>query len=105
MSENGNIKVEYLCRQPFWLFEKKGKAEFCKVCKHVIVDYSDSDEETIQQALKRSGGQTCGIFYPDQFIINEETKRSPALYRLVYASAITFLARSSTVIALSLPRL
>jgi len=91
MPENKPIKVEYLCKQPFWLFEKTGKNDFCKVCKHAITDYRDEDPDIINESIKNSGGETCGTFYPDQFIINEQTRRSPALYRLIYASAITFL--------------
>jgi len=91
MPENKSIKVEYLCKQPFWLFERKGKSEFCKVCKHAITDYRDEDPVIINESIKNLGGETCGTFYPDQFIINEQTRRSPALYRLIYASAMTFL--------------
>lgn len=91
MNGDKNIKVDYLCSQPFWNFTKKSREEFCKVCRHSITDFSDLSTDEILDKLKNAKGKTCGTFYPDQFIINEQTRRSPPVYQLVFASAFTFL--------------
>ncbi len=96
MTRDKNVKVDYLCSQPFWSFKKSNGNEFCKVCKHSIIDFSTSSTDEIIETFKNANGKTCGTFYPDQFIINEETRRSPSLHRLIYASAITFLSTMFT---------
>lgn len=93
MSPNtGNkIQVNYLCKQPFWNLPKKDGQTWCKSCKKHIPDLREADRETILE-LKRKDGEACGIFYPDQFEVNEQTRKSPTVFRLILAGALTVFA-------------
>lgn len=91
-ASGNNFKVTYLCEQPFWNLPRKDGQTWCKSCKKNIPDLRGADRKTVDAMLKRDGGETCGIFYPDQFEINAETRKSPTVLRLVLASAITIFS-------------
>ncbi len=85
--------VTYLCKQPSWNLPKKDGQTYCKSCRKTIPDLRDADAETIKALLERDGGETCGIFYPEQFTINAQTQHGPGVLRLVLAGALaTFMA-------------
>lgn len=85
--------VTYLCKQPSWNLPKKDGQTYCKSCRKNIPDLRDADAETIKALLERDGGETCGIFYPEQFTVNAQTQHGPGVLRLVLASALaTFVA-------------
>ena len=87
-------KVTFLCKQPFWNFSEKDGQSFCKSCQRTIPDLREAEPETIAALLKRDGGESCGLFYRDQFEINEQTKKGPPVLRSVLASALTIFTAS-----------
>lgn len=87
-------KVSFLCKQPFWNFSEKDGQSWCKSCQRQIPDLREADPETIADLLKRDGGESCGLFYRDQFEINEQTKKGPPVLRIVLASALTIFTAS-----------
>lgn len=88
-------KVTYLCRQPSWKLPRKDGKTFCKSCSRHIPDLRGADEETVQQLLERDGGETCGIFSPGQFRINEETQKGPTAFQLIAAGTLAFFVSST----------
>ena len=85
---NNDIHIDYLCNEPFWKFTKVGKHEYCKVCKHKIADFTNLDKQTTIDAIHEAGGETCGIFYEDQFVIDNSTQVGPSFATLIFASTL-----------------
>lgn len=92
MSQEIKIQLDYSCHQPFWNFKKKDEKQFCKQCKHNIHDFTQSTPEEIFLVLQQNNGKACGSFYKDQVNISEQTKHSPAAYKIALASVISFFA-------------
>ncbi len=89
---NAKPNVTYLCKQPFWNLPEKNGQTYCKSCRKNIPDLCDADAETIKALLERDGGETCGIFYPEQFTVNTQTQHGPGVLRLVLAGALATFA-------------
>ena len=92
LSQEIKIQLDYSCHQPFWNFKKDGEKQFCKQCKHHINDFTQSTPEEILLVLQQSNGKACGSFYKDQVRTTEQTKHSPAAYKIALASVISFFA-------------
>ncbi|MDQ3190227.1 MAG: hypothetical protein M3Q58_01390 [Bacteroidota bacterium] len=89
---NSEIKVEFMCAQPFWKFSVKGPNDYCKVCKHNIYDFRNAGNEDVLKAIKQNGGEVCGTFYKDQFIIDDNTKYGANILGLFLAGSISLLS-------------
>src|SRR3954464_11479304 len=92
MSQENRIHIDYQCHQPFWNFKKKDGEQFCKQCKHTIHDFTQSTPEEILLYLQQNNNKACGAFYKDQVHTSEQTKHSPAAYKIALASVISFFA-------------
>lgn len=96
MGNKNNIHVEYLCNEPFWKFSKTGEHEYCKVCGHHIKDFTGLDRKSTIETIKQTGGETCGVFYEDQFVIDDKTKNGTTLFKVILASSLSaFVATNS----------
>jgi hypothetical protein len=95
----GNIKndihIEYLCNEPFWKFTKKGNESYCKVCKHHINDFSNFSKNDAIEYITKQGGETCGIFFKDQFIIDNDTEVGTSFKSLLFAGGLTVLLNTT----------
>ncbi len=91
MDPSSKIHVEYLCNQPFWNFKKSGNNSFCKVCKENIHDFTSSEIQSVKQKITGNGGQICGSFYKEQFVIDEYTQKSPNHLKMLLVGAISML--------------
>ena len=89
MKQNNNIKISYLCNEPFWKFTKTNNSEYCKTCRHSLYDFTALNEVETIQFLQNSDGKTCGIFYENQFLIDNETKKGPSLIALLLTGSLT----------------
>jgi len=89
MSNNQPIRVEYLCNEPFWKFTTSEKTSHCKVCKHTLKDYTEMAEPEIRALLDQNNGNLCGIFFKDQFAIDENTKHGKTFKQLLLAGSLT----------------
>jgi hypothetical protein len=92
---NKNIRIDYLCGQPFWKFSGKDNKEYCKVCKHHIHDLKEISDEEITNLIKEHKNEFCGTFYEDQFVPDEKTRYSPATFKLVLAGVISWFTATT----------
>lgn len=92
---NKNIRIDYLCGQPFWKFSGKGDNEYCKVCKHPIHDLKEVSDDEIKSLFTENKNEFCGAFYEDQFIPDERTRYSPTTFKLILAGMISWFTAAS----------
>lgn len=83
------IHVDYLCKEPFWKFTKRGHNQFCTACKEEIVDFTQWNEKSVIDQLKQKDGNSCGLFYKDQFIIDNTTQTGPSLKAMILAGGLS----------------
>lgn len=93
--DNKNIRIEYLCGQPFWKFSGKGDKEYCKVCKHHIHDLKEIGDDEIRSLFAENKNEFCGAFYEDQFVPDERTRYSPTTFKLILAGMISWFTATS----------
>jgi len=91
MTDRNNIRVEYLCNEPFWKFTKTGTNEYCKVCKHQIKDFTNLDKQSAFDAINEAADGTCGIFFKDQFLIDDRTQIGASFKTLLFVSSLSTL--------------
>jgi hypothetical protein len=89
MDKTTDIHIDYLCNVPFWKFTKTDDGKFCKVCRHKIKDFTNLDTHTSIATVKQLGGETCGLFFKDQFTIDNKTQKSSLITNLILASGLT----------------
>lgn len=89
------VNVTYLCSQPFRNLPRKDGKTYCKSCSRHIPDLRNADAETVKKLLVRDGGESCGIFYRDQFSVNEKTQKGPTAFQLVAAGTLAFFVGSA----------
>ncbi|MCE3279652.1 MAG: hypothetical protein K0S44_1843 [Bacteroidetes bacterium] len=92
---NKNIRIDYLCGQPFWKFSGKGDKEYCKVCKHHIHDLKEIGDKEINILVKENKNEFCGAFYEDQFAPDERTRYSPTSFKLILAGMISWFTATT----------
>jgi hypothetical protein len=92
--KQGNIHVDYLCSQPGWKFRRERNADFCMHCKESIHKLDQKEPEEINALLKAHNNRMCGVFFEEQFIIDEHTHRSSPLYKLIIAGIISWFSAS-----------
>lgn len=83
------IHVDYLCKEPFWKFTKRDDNQYCKVCKEDIIDFTQWDEKSVIDHLKLKDGNSCGLFYKEQFIIDDATQTGPSLKAMLIAGGLS----------------
>lgn len=91
MTNRNDIHIEYLCNEPFWKFAKIGENQFCKVCRHQIKDFSNLSKKSAIDTIRLTGGEACGLFYKDQFIIDNNTQNGKSLKNIILASSLSTL--------------
>jgi hypothetical protein len=96
MSTKNNIRIDYLCGQPFWKFSGKDD-KYCKVCKHHIHDLKEIRDEEINILIKKNKNEFCGAFYKDQFVTDERTRYSPTTFKLILAGMISWLTATTKI--------
>lgn len=89
MENRNRPHVTFLCEQPAWNLSKKVGRTWCTSCQRNIPDLRNASAKEIRELVERDGGESCGIFFPDQFAINPDTKTGPGIYRIMAASLLT----------------
>ena len=89
------IKMKYVCNEPFWKFKKlDGKESYCKVCKKNVVDFRNYSSTELSEYKTQNPEVTCGIFTSEQAGIDVDTVYGASVYRIVLASLISFFTFS-----------
>ncbi len=89
------IKMKYVCNEPFWKFKKlDGNNSYCKVCKKNVVDFRDFSETELLNYKIQNPEVICGIFTSEQADVDVNTVYGAAVYKIVLASFISFFTFS-----------
>jgi hypothetical protein len=89
------VKMKYVCNEPFWKFKKlDGNESYCKVCKKNVVDFRRYSEKQLSEYKPQNPDHICGIFTNDQAGIDTDTVYGASVYKIVLASLISFFAFS-----------
>jgi hypothetical protein len=89
MDKPTDIHIDYLCNAPFWKFTKTDDGQFCKVCRHQIKDFTHLDTNMSVETMKQMGGETCGLFFKNQFTLDDKTQKSSVITNLILATGLT----------------
>jgi hypothetical protein len=90
-----NIKMQYICHEPFWKFKKNDDTtRHCSVCKKNVVDFRNFSNQEIEAFRLKNTDTTCGIFTEDQVIIDENTQFGNSTFKIIVASVVSFFTFS-----------
>lgn len=92
MNAAGKAHLDYNCHHPLPV---KGGYSWCSSCRKHVPDLRKATPEEIHALFKAGNGEACGIFDPDQLIIDEETQEGPSLFRILIATGLAAWLGSS----------